>query len=324
MPQIWPNTYEDFALRCGILLIALALDWVFGEPDFLWRRFPHPVVLFGRVISTFTNRLNGRVNRTGTQRKCGGVLALFGVTAIAIIAGWLLSWGGMIIETLCLAILLAGRSLDEHIRAVGSALNQSIAEARTAVGMIVGRSTDDMSEDAITRAAIETGAENLSDGVIAPAFWFLALGLPGLLLYKMTNTADSMIGYKNARFYAFGWAAAKFDDLLNYIPARLTALLLCITAMQHGNGARAVRCMLRDAKLHASPNAGWPEAAMAGALNIWLAGPRAYGRRIRHADKLNPTGNLAKPADINRSLHLLKGAQLLFAVLVFGLTLLTH
>lgn len=319
MPQFWPTTFEDFALRCSILLFALALDWVFGEPDFLWRRVTHPVVLFGRVISNFTNLFNGRIGRTGAQRKCGGILTVIGFTFIAIVVGWSLSWGGAIIETLCVAILLAGRSLDEHIRAVGTALTQSIADARTAVGMIVGRSTDNMSEADITRASIETGAENLSDGVIAPAFWFLLFGLPGLLLYKMTNTADSMIGYKNARFYAFGWAAAKFDDLLNYIPARLTALLLCITAMQNGNGVRAARCMLRDAKSHASPNAGWPEAAMAGALNIWLAGPRAYGRRIRHADKLNPAGNLANPADIGRSLHLLKGAQLLFAVLIFGL-----
>ena len=235
---------------------------------------------------------------------------------MAFMTGWALSWGGGVIEVICVTILLAGRSLDEHIRAVAVALGDNITAARRAVGMIVGRSTDAMQEDAIARAAIETGAENLSDGVFAPAFWFLLTGLPGLIAYKIINTADSMIGYRNARYLAFGSGAARLDDLLNLVPARITALLICLAALFRGRALAAIRIMLRDGKTHASPNAGWPEAAMAGALDVWLAGPRRYGRRLRHAPRFHETGTDADAAAILSSLRLLAGAQIIFAILM--------
>jgi adenosylcobinamide-phosphate synthase len=215
-----------------------------------------------------------------------------------------------------LVILLAGRSLDDHIRAVATALDAGLAPARQAVGMIVGRSTADLDEGDIARAAIETGAENLSDGVFAPAFWFLLTGLPGLIAYKIINTADSMIGYRNARYLAFGSGAARLDDLLNLLPARITAGLICVAALFRGRMLTATRAMLRDGKQHASPNAGWPEAAMAGALDVWLAGPRRYGNRLRAAPRFHETGKDADAAAILSSLRLLALAQIIFAILL--------
>jgi adenosylcobinamide-phosphate synthase len=233
-----------------------------------------------------------------------------------ILLGLVISAGGPVIVLAVLVILLAGRSLDDHIRAVATALDSGIGPARLAVGMIVGRSTADLDEGDIARAAIETGAENLSDGVFAPAFWFLLTGLPGLIAYKIINTADSMIGYRNARYLAFGSGAARLDDLLNLVPARITALLICLAALFRGRALAAIRIMLRDSKTHASPNAGWPEAAMAGALDVWLAGPRRYGRRLRHAPRFHETGTDADAAAILSSLRLLAGAQIIFAILM--------
>ena len=201
------------------------------------------------------------------------------------------------------------------------ALGDNINAARKAIGMIVGRRTDNMDEAEISRAAIETGAKNLSDGVFAPAFWFLIGGIPGLLIYKMTNTADSMIGYRNPRYFAFGWAAARFDDLLNYIPARLTSLFIVSASMNAKGGVLlSIKSILRDSKNHASPNAGWPESAMAGSLNLWLGGPRHYGNRLRQATKLNGDGDDATGANINHALVIMRTALWLFglALLIFG------
>src|SRR6056297_786791 len=185
---------------------------------------------------------------------------------------------GWAVEIIVVAVLLAQRSLVDHVRAVADALRLSVAEARRAVGMIVGRDTAKMDQPDIARAAIESAAENLSDGVIAPAFWFLVAGLPGLLIYKIVNTADSMIGYRTPRYEAFGWAAARLDDVLNVIPARLTALLI---AASHWV-LRDWRAVMAEARLHRSPNAGWPEAAMARALNVALSGPRSYDGTVQH------------------------------------------
>ena len=183
------------------------------------------------------------------------------------------------------AILLAQKSLVQHVEAVGDALRLSLSQGRRAVAMIVGRDTAALDEPAVARAAIESAAENLSDGVIAPAFWFLIGGLPGILIYKITNTADSMIGHRTPRHEEFGWAAARFDDLLNLIPARLTALLI---ALAHGWLDPAP--ILRDAPLHRSPNAGWPEAAMAVVLNVALSGPRSYHGEMREFPWVWPEG----------------------------------
>ena len=319
IPFILPQTASELGLRIGILMAAIAVDWLFGEPDFLWRRLPHPVVLFGRCIGFVDKKWNYRRGKTGRGRLRSGVMAMLCLGLLAWFVGYALSYGGWAIELVALAILLAGRSLDEHVHNVAAGLSTDINAGRSAVAMIVGRSTDNLDAGDISRAAIETGAENLSDGVIAPAFWFLLFGLPGLLIYKMTNTADSMIGYKNAKYRAFGWAAAMLDDVLNYIPARLTGLLIVVASIGSGGGAiRAVKSMVTEARYHASPNAGWPEAAMAGGLDVWLAGPRAYGNRVRDAARFNKDGSDANADDIVRSLSILQGAQLYLLILLAG------
>lgn len=260
-------------MSAALLLPALLLDAALGEPKWLWDRFPHPAVLMGRAVSLADKRLN-----TGRERRSKGVLAmaLLGLGAWAL--GWLIAavpdFG--LLEIIAAAILLAQKSLVQHVRAVADGLRRSLPDGRRAVAMIVGRDTAQLDRAAVSRAAIESAAENLSDGVIAPAFWFLILGLPGLMLYKITNTADSMIGHRTPRHEEFGWAAARFDDLLNLIPARLTAALIAIGHLHFDP-----KPILRDAPLHRSPNAGWPEAAMAVILNTSLSGPRSYNGKMQ-------------------------------------------
>ena len=319
---ILDTTVAVLAARAAVLLAALAIDWLVGEPDILWRRVPHPVVLFGRAISFMDKRLNRRRGVTGKSRQARGILAIVILVVLAAMVGWGLSFGGPVATCVIMTVLLAARSLDEHIRAVATAMGAGIGAARTAVGMIVGRETKSMKKGDIARAAIETGAENLSDGVIAPALWFLVGGLPGLLAYKMVNTADSMIGYRNAKYRAFGCGAARIDDVMNLIPARLTALLICGSAMLNGRGTAALGTMMRDGRHHASPNAGWPEAAMAGGINVWLAGPRRYGNRIRQARRFNEGGGEADASAIRAALQVLIMAQLLFALLILPAVLL--
>ena len=256
----------------AILALAMLLDAALGEPEWLWRRMPHPAVLMGRLIGWGDRRLNN-----GTARQAKGVALLLALMLGAGVLGWVLSLFGPLVETLLAAIFLAQRSLVDHVRAVADGLRQSLPAGRRAVAMIVSRDTADMTEDAVARSAIESGAENLSDGIIAPALWFLVAGLPGLLVYKIVNTADSMIGYRTPRYADFGWAAARVDDLLNLIPARLTALLIALPGgvLHHWRDIRA------DAALHRSPNAGWPEAAMARAIGVALAGPRSYDGQVQ-------------------------------------------
>lgn len=270
-------------MSASILTAALLLDAALGEPRTIWSRWPHPAVLMGRAVGWMDTRLN-----QGESRRARGVLAMAALGLGAILLGNLIhalpDFG--LIEVLVVAILLAQKSLVEHVRAVGDGLRMSIGEGRRAVARIVGRDTAAMDQPAIARAAIESAAENLSDGVIAPAFCYLLGGLPGLLLYKITNTADSMIGHRTPRHEAFGWAAARLDDLLNLIPARLTAALI---ALAHGR-RDAARPILRDAPLHRSPNAGWPEAAMAVVLNTALSGPRSYNGQMRDFPWVFPEG----------------------------------
>lgn len=251
-----------------ILFLAMLLDAVFGEPRAVWDRVPHPAVLMGRVVGVLDRKLN-----TGNHRRAKGVAALVVMSVGAYALGQAIAlvpdFG--LLEGIMAAILLAQKSLVEHVRAVADGLRQSLPAGRQAVAMIVGRDTATLDEPAVARAAIESAAENLSDGVIAPAFWFLIGGLPLMLVYKITNTADSMIGHRTERHEEFGWASARFDDLLNLIPARLTAVLIAVS-----HGWWRARPILRDAPLHRSPNAGWPEAAMAVVLNVALSGPRAY------------------------------------------------
>ena len=256
-----------------VLSCAMVLDALLGEPRWIWNRLPHPAVIMGRAVGWLEARLN-----TGTARRAKGVAAVVLLVLGAALLGMALDLFGWPVEIIVVAVLLAQRSLVDHVRAVADALRLSVAEARRAVGMIVGRDTAKMDQPDIARAAIESAAENLSDGVIAPAFWFLVAGLPGLLIYKIVNTADSMIGYRTPRYEAFGWAAARLDDVLNVIPARLTALLI---AASHWV-LRDWRAVMAEARLHRSPNAGWPEAAMARALNVALSGPRSYDGTVQH------------------------------------------
>lgn len=266
----------------ALLALALVLDAAMGEPRWLWGRLPHPAVLMGRAVGALDRALN-----RGASRKAKGAATVTALVAGAATIGWFLSLAGPVADILVAAILLAQRSLADHVGAVAGALRTSLPEGRRAVARIVSRDTADMTEAQVARSAIESAAENLSDGVVAPAFWFLLGGLPGLIVYKVINTADSMIGYRTPRHADFGWAAARLDDLLNLIPARLTALLIAAAT----GGLGAWRAIASDAARHLSPNAGWPEAAMARALGIALAGPRSYGGQMRELAWVNGAGH---------------------------------
>ncbi len=264
------------------ILMAMLLDALSGEPKWLWNRLPHPAVLMGRAVGWIDRTFN-----QGDQRKAKGVASFAGLIVAAGLLGMTLqAVPGVWVDVIVGAILLAQKSLSDHVRAVADALRLSVGDGRRAVAMIVSRDTGDMDRSAVARSAIESASENLSDGVIAPLFWFLLGGLPGLLIYKITNTADSMIGYRTPRHEQFGWAAARFDDLLNLVPARLTALLIWLTGPKVGQFG-PIRA---DAALHKSPNAGWPEAAMARRLSIALAGPRSYDGERRDFPFVHPGG----------------------------------
>ena len=275
----------------ALLLFAMLLDAVFGEPKWIWTRLPHPAVLMGNLIKWCDTHYNH-----GQSAKRNGVVTLIALVLGAAVLGYVISLFGGFLTIIITAILLAQKSLIHHVKAVASGLRMSLSEGRQQVAMIVGRDTKNMDQAAVARGAIESGAENLSDGVIAPIFWFLIGGLPALMVYKIVNTADSMIGYRTERHEDFGWASARFDDLLNFIPARITAALIALPAGVHGQW----RDIIADAKLHRSPNAGWPEAAMARAINVALSGPRAYEGQMQNFPLVHPTGTLtAGPADID-------------------------
>ena len=282
-----------------LLVPALLLDAALGEPKVLWTRLAHPAVLMGRAVALAEQRLNA-----GDRRRAKGIVAMAGLGVGALLLGWLIhlvpDYG--VLEVIVAAILLAQKSLVQHVAAVADALRLSLGDGRRAVAMIVGRDTGGMDEAAVARAAIESAAENFSDGVIAPAFWFLIAGLPGLMLYKISNTADSMIGHRTQRYEQFGWAAARFDDLLNLVPARLTALIIAVVHGRWNVGP----VIVRDAGLHRSPNAGWPEAAMAVVLNLSLSGPRSYGGVKTDFPYVYPEGRRnAGPGDIDASVAVL-------------------
>lgn len=312
-----------------ILLGALALDALVGDPEWLWRRAPHPVAWIGALIGALERALN-RQAWAFARRKLAGALALFLLLATAILGGWVGEMllrrlpAGEALVALVASVLLAQKSLYEHVTRVRDAFAAGgLSTARGAVATIVGRDPESLDEGGVCRAAIESAAENFSDGVVAPAFWFALFGLPGLVAYKALNTADSMIGHRTPRFEAFGWAAARSDDLANLVPARLAGALLALAAAAAGGGfRRAFRVMCRDARLHRSPNAGWPESAMAGALGLALAGPRRYGGEITDDPFLNAGGRrAATPDDIARALRVLVGACVLHGALYAALAL---
>ncbi len=302
-----------------MLVAALALDALIGDPDRVWRRVPHPVVWFGGLIAFLDRRLNLEVASSGARRRAGALaVALLVVAcagpAYAVEAGLLRLPGGELLVALIASVLLAQRSLHQHVARVRDAFaSGGLAEGRRAVARIVGRDPDSLDAAGVSRAAIESCAENFADGVVAPAFWFALLGLPGLAAYKAINTADSIIGHRTPRHEAFGWAAARLDDAVNLVPARLAGALVALAgAVAGGRPSRSLRIMARDARFHRSPNAGWPESAMAAALGLALAGPRRYGARLVDDPFLNAEGwRDAGPGDIGRSLRVLVAACLL-------------
>ena len=316
-----PVITDPLARALLVALAALAFDAAIGDPPALYRRLPHPVVLIGRLIGWADTRFNRPDRRPVMNRAAGLAVALFvvltavlGGMVIARFGGWLdeRAGAGWLIEGLTASALLAGRSLKEHVIAVAAGLERSLADGRRAVSAIVGRDPDSLDEAAVARAAVESAAENFSDGLAAPLFWLLIGGLPGLCAYKAVNTLDSMIGHLSPRYRHFGWAAARIDDAANFIPARLSALLLAAAGALLGRGRAALAAALRDAGHHRSPNAGWPEAAMGGALDLALAGPRRYGERVVEDPFIGGSG----PADagaIRRAVSLLDSARLLMA-----------
>ena len=292
-----------------ILVLALLLDAVLGEPKWLWSRVSHPAVLMGGCVRYLDHSLN-----LGEAQRLKGVLNVVLLSLGAIALGGVLSLLPWIFEVVIVAVLIAQRSLVGHVRDVANALRLSLVGGRQMVARIVGRDTSQMDGPAVTRAAIESAAENLSDGVIAPAFWFALFGLPGLLFYKIINTADSMIGYRNDRYLDFGWAAARLDDVLNWVPARITALLMLMVR----GGLHDFPKVKDQARLHRSPNAGWPEVAAALGLNVALSGPRVYFGKLSKDPFVNPMGRYdVGPDDIDDVVSLLWHVWMAWVAIIF-------
>jgi len=344
-----------------ILALALIIDAIVGDPDWLWRRVPHPVVLFGKLIELADKYGNGE-GFSARRRRLHGALALIALLGLAGLMGWGLAWlcrqlggAGVVIEAVIASFFLAQNSLSRHVWQVYQSYEaQGLVGARREVAKIVGRDPEKLDEAGICRAAIESLSENSSDGIIAPAFWYLLGGLSGMMIYKMLNTADSMIGHKNSRYANFGWSSARLDDVANWLPARLSVVLvafatLILYGIEHfqqkwtpvlrrkmrknkklerltepsevktalARAKAAIIVSLSDASKHRSPNAGWPESAYAGALDISLAGPRSYGAEIVDAAFQNQQGKAPRPADIVRALILFWGSMAVFFIVIF-------
>jgi adenosylcobinamide-phosphate synthase len=322
------------AVADPLLLLAagLALDAWFGDMPAIFSHIPHPIVLAGRAVAFFDRKLNREI-RSEASRRIRGIITVALLVGAAAALGFAIqrlcrgSFAGAAVEILLIAILVAQRSLFEHVAKVARALAEGgLAAGRDAVRHIVGRDPTSLDAHGVARAAIESLAENFGDGVVAPVFWYLVLGLPGLFAYKMANTLDSMIGHKTPHYRAFGWAAARFDDLANLAPARISGLLIAAAALfiRDGRPTRALAIMLRDGRKHRSPNAGWPEGAMAGALGLALAGPRRYTAGVVADPWVGEGTARAAPADIARALGLFKHACLIEWGLVMGAWLAGH
>ena len=312
-----------------ITLLALLTEATLGYPDRVLRAIGHPVTWIGRMIDLLDRLLN-RDTSTGSGRKAAGFVAAFLIAVVPAVAAYgierglsLLSFGFVIVGILA-SSLLAQRSLHQHVARVAEALErEGLGGGRRAVSQIVGRDPDVLDEAGVARAAIESLAENFSDGVVAPTLWLAVGGLAGGVAYKAVNTADSMIGHKTARHRDFGFASARLDDLVNLPASRLSALLI-ILAAAISNGASpsgAWRAVFRDARHHRSPNAGWPEAAMAGALGLALAGPRVYGGVLVDDGTMGDGRRDANARDIRAALKLYRRADMILIALVASLAL---
>jgi adenosylcobinamide-phosphate synthase len=316
----------------ALAFLSLLIERLVGYPDWLFRRIGHPVTWIGSLIALLDRKWN-RKQGSFSNREAKGVLALvvfLGVTvsiALALQNVLLVLPLGLLLVAVVGASLPAQKSLEQHVEAVATALeSEGLEGGRRAVSMIVGRDPDQLDEAAVCRAAIESLAENFSDGIVAPSFWLGLLGLPGGAGYKAINTADSMIGHRTPRHEAFGWASARLDDLVNLPASRLTACLFILAAVfvKGASPQGALRAVTRDAKHHRSPNAGWPESALAGALGFALAGPRSYGGQMIQARFMGEGGrrNLTA-ADIRQALKLARVADSLLIGLFGFLALVT-
>jgi len=315
------------------LLLALAIDAWFGDPPRLYRRVPHPAALIGTVIA-WTDRACNRESDTPKHRRAAGAVLVVLLVVAAIVLGWavqvlLLSLPlGWLWLAIAMSVFIAQQSLYRHVADVAKAMEVSgLDGGRIAVARIVGRDPNRLDRAGVSRAAIESLAENFSDAVVAPVFWALLFGLPGLIAYKAINTADSMIGHKSARHLDFGWAAARLDDLVNWPAARLSALAIILGAflMPGANPAQALVATQRDARRHRSPNAGWPEAALAGALGFALNGPRSYHGVATDEPWTHESGRKALDApDIVLALRLYLRACLIIAAGIAALAFIAH
>lgn len=315
---------------CATLLLAMVLDLAFGDPRRLYRLVPHPVAVIGKIIESLTRRLNRQQLSRGRRLLRGALCTAIvvagagglGAVIHGLLTGLPFGWG---LEGLLASSLLAYRGLYDAVKAVAKGLEESLEAGRTAVSHIVGRDPASLDAAGCARAAAESAAENFSDGFVAPVFWFLLLGLPGLLAYKAINTLDSMIGHRDARFEAFGKAAARLDDGANFLPARLAGLIIVLAAavLPTGRPGAAWRAMLRDAPRHRSPNAGWQEAALAGALGLALAGPRQYAGQVVEDHWMGDGRRDLTAHDLGRVLDLyLAAGAVVFAVLIAAILLL--
>ena len=298
------------------LIFSLGMGWaadlLIGDPE----KLPHPVVWFGKMISFAEHRLNH-----GARRKAKGAVTAIGLILFVFAATWLLrrallftlpEWVTVLFDAICIFYCLAGTTLIKEVLHVFQALEQSLDEGRKAVGRIVGRDTAQLSDQEVRKAALETLAENLSDGVIAPLFWLALLGVPGMLAYKMVNTLDSMIGYRTERYKDFGCIAAHIDDVANYLPARLTAFMMIMVAGRPGLAG----FVWRNGRRHASPNSGYPEAALAGILNCRFGGPHYYFGEIFDKPFIGENDRALTFSDARRAIWINRGAEVLMVSLV--------
>ena len=297
------------------LMLGWLLDFVFGDPSCL----PHPVVWFGKMISWGEHRLNH-----GAHRMVKGAVMALALILMVFFVVWglkrllpsMVLW--LILDTIIIFYCLAGTTLIREVREVFLALDRSLDEGRQQVARIVGRDTSQLSAQEVRTAALETLAENLSDGVIAPLFWFALLGTPGMLAYKMVNTLDSMIGYRTERYKDFGCWAAHIDDVANYIPARLTALLMVIASGQ----LSLLKFVWKNGRRHASPNSGYPEAALAGILNCRFGGPHYYFGELFDKPYIGENDRPLTTADMHTAVRINRLSELLMLMGIIATTLL--
>jgi adenosylcobinamide-phosphate synthase len=312
-----------------LILLALLIEAMIGYPEWVVKRIGHPVTWIGRLIDWLDRTLN-RETSSGAKRKAAGFVAAFVSVMVPTVIAFGLAYGlllfplGLLAVGLLAGTLLAQRSLHLHIARVATALDYGrIEDGRRAVAHVVGRDTDQLDEAGVCRAAIESLAENFSDGVVAPAIWTAIGGLAGGVAYKAINTADSMIGHRTTRHNDFGFAAARLDDLVNFPASRISALLIVAAAAitENASASEAWRSVVRDAGRHRSPNAGYSEAAMAGALGLALAGPRVYHRVLVEDATMGSGRRNARPQDIRAALALYRRADAIFVLLMAVLAL---